>query len=177
MRVVVVVLLAACGASAAPQAAPLKNSAPLAVGAFTISEHHFGPIDARTPATLAGLRQVLPGYDVREVNDGSLEYDVFDGAERLLFVVPNEDGSIFNIHATSARVHVADRDWRVGSRIYDHLDLSKCECWGSNPTCFKAGEHVAVNFKAECTGAPPAPDTIKDKLIQRVIWSPKPFGT
>ena len=153
----------------------LSNSSTAPSGELTITASGFGPISARTPATLGALRKLLVGYDVRPVNDGSLEYDVFAGTERLLFVVPNDDGSVFNVHATSQRIGVRDRDWRVGAKFRG--TVSACECWGANPTCYQKGEHVAVNLARDCgddlTNGEPV---INGAVIQRVIWSPRAFG-
>jgi hypothetical protein len=162
-----------------PPAHPVANR-PL----FTITEAAFGPLDANTPATLDALRRVLPGYTVKPVNDGSLEYDVFAGAERLFYVVPSDDGTLFNIHAVSGKIAVAGRRWRAGEPFHDSLRLTQCECWGANPTCFAQGEHVAVNFGRECEGVTdlggdPAGrsfDALDGLPIARVIWSAQPFG-
>jgi hypothetical protein len=153
-------------------------------GVFTITEQGFGPIDAQTPATLIGLRQRLAGYDVKPVSDGSsLTYDVFVGGERLFYVVPDDDGTVFNVHATSDKVAVADHPWRAG-KLFTQLpaDLS-CECWGLQDeftACYRAREHVAVVFHRACSGLAgvdaSAHRTLIGAEIERVVWSAKPFG-
>jgi hypothetical protein len=180
MRRVVLVVVAACQPAPAPT---LSNKVPAPEVVLAITESAVGPIDRDAKATLASLRRLLVGYEVRPVNDGSLQYDVYAGSERLLFVVPDDDGSVFNVHAVSERVGVNGRDWRVGRAFRDANRLTECECWGPNPTCWKSGEHVAVNFAREC-------DDVRGKRrrgddgfrvldghrIQRVIWSPRGFG-
>ena len=149
-------------------------------GLFTITQASFGPIGTKSPATLDGLRKLFVGYDVKAVNDGSLEFDVFQGNERLLFVVPNEDGTVFNVHATSNKIALADRGWRVGETFQGASAIDTCECWGENPTCFKKGEHIAVNFKRACTGLTEgdarALKVLDGIAVERVIWSPSAFG-
>ncbi len=64
--------------------------------------------------------------------------------------------------------------------------LSRCECWGANPTCYKTGEHVAVNFDRACLNDDddaqhPAANVralrvLDGLVVQRVIWSVEPFG-
>jgi hypothetical protein len=123
---------------------------------------------------------LFPTYEVRPVNDPNIEYDVFDKGERILFVVPNDDGSVFNVHATSGKVSITDHAWRVGQAFQGSTEITKCECWGDTPTCYKTGEHVAVNFDRDCTGLtdanPRALKVLDGLVVQRVIWSPTAFG-
>ena len=173
------VLVAGCWRAAdAPTTPPAKAAKP---GLVTFTQTAAGPVDARTPATLMPLRRAFAGFDVKPVNDeDTLEYHVSSGGELLLYVVPDDDGTIFNIHATSPRVAVADREWRVGAPFSGAAQLTTCECWGDNPTCWKRGDHVAVNFARSCenlTGNDRRVLRVLDGVaVQRVIWSPKPFG-
>ena len=172
-------VVAGCWTTSQPSEVRSNETPRAKPGLFTISPARFGPIDARVPATLTALRGVFPGYDVKPVNDGSLEYDVFDHGERLLFVVPNDDGSVFNVQATSGKIGVADRAWRVGQPLENTSAVTTCECWGPNPTCYAKGEHVAVNFKLACAGVIGNAHWIRKLAgvpIQRVIWSPTAFG-
>jgi hypothetical protein len=178
MRGVYVLLLAGCWhGPTGPAEAPAKPA-----GVLSISAGAFGPIDANTPATLAAIRQAFAGYDVQAINDdNTLEYRVFKGKELLLYVVPDDDGTIFNVHATSGKVSVSDRDWRVGAPFQGASQLTQCECWGENPTCWKQGEHVAVNFARECgelAGGDKRVMRVLDGItVQRIVWSPRAFGT
>ena len=149
-------------------------------GLFTISDRSFGPITRDMPATLGALRAAFPGYDVRAANDSSLSYSVYLGEEKLVWVIPNEDGSVFNVHATSPKVETSGHDWRVGASFHGASSLTDCECWGDNPTCYRKGAHVAVNFKRSCSDVVGASRhsliVLDGAVIQRVIWSPKPFA-
>jgi len=168
-----IVVLAGCWSS--PPNAPAAANQP---GGLVITQHAWGPITAATVATLANLRALFPVYRVVPVNDPQLEYDIYDGKQKLGFVVINDDASVFNVHATSNRVRVEDRPWRAGESFQDSKALSRCECWGSNPTCYKTGEHIAVNFDRSCLeGDDPRELRALDGLVvQRVIWSVEPFG-
>jgi hypothetical protein len=170
---IVALAVSGCWSSAPPPLAPTKSRPGL-----VITQHGWGPISAATVATLTNLRALLPAYRVVPVNDPQLEYDIFDGKQKLGFVVINDDASVFNVHATSNRVRVEDRTWRAGESFQDSKALTHCECWGSNPTCYKAGEHVAVNFDRSCLdGDDPREFRVLDGLVvQRVIWSVEPFG-
>ena len=171
----------ACWSAAPPPLAPAKPQAGL-----VITQHGWGPISAATVATLTNLRALFPAYRVVPVNDPQLEYDIFDGKQRLGFVVINDDASVFNVHATSNRVRVEDRGWRAGEPFQDSKALTRCECWGSNPTCYKTGEHIAVNFDRPCIETEDSDDSasanqrplrvLDGLIIQRVIWSVEPFG-
>src|SRR5882724_3328704 len=111
-RVYLLLAVAGCWGSSSPS--PAKPDP--AKGVFAISQVAFGPIDARTPATLTALRQAFAGFDVKPMNDeGTLEYRVFKGDEMVAYIVPDDDGTIFNVHATSGKVVVTDHDWRVGA--------------------------------------------------------------
>jgi hypothetical protein len=127
------------------------------------------------------LRGLLVGYEVRPVNDGSLEYDIYKDGERLAYVVPDEQsGYVFNIHAVSARVSVRGHPWRVGRVFGGSAQLTTCECWGDNPTCYARGDHLAVNFDRQCRDVTGSDRRVLRELdgliVQRVIWSPYPFG-
>ena len=170
------IVVAACGGAASTPVAPAPST-----GALEITADKFGPIGAKQPATLLALRQAFPGYEVRPRNeDNSLEFHVFAGKEQLLYVVTDDAGGIFNVHATSAKISVAGKPWRAGEPFSGSTSLSKCECWGENPTCFKTGEHVAVNFDRSCEGLtgddPRALKVLDGVKVQRVIWSPTAFG-
>lgn len=180
MRLAWLVALAGCYAAKPPPA--ISNRAePGRRGLLTITEDGFGPLNATSKATLTALRAAFIGYDVRAANDAGLSYSVYLGEEKLAWVIPNEgDGSLFNVHATSPRVETAGHDWRVGQSFQGAATLTDCECWGDNPTCYRRGGHVAVNFKRACTGLVGADARALRVLdgveIQRVIWSPKPFA-
>jgi hypothetical protein len=149
-------------------------------GLLTISEDGFGPLRAESPATLTALRAAFTGYDVRPTNDSTLTYSVYLGDEKLAWVIPNDNGSLFNVHATSPRIETRGRDWRVGHSFQDASALTDCECWGDNPTCYRRGGHVAINFKRACDGLVGVDArglrVLDGVQIQRVIWSPTPFG-
>jgi hypothetical protein len=180
MRLAWLVVTAGCAAPAKP-APTISNRIAAGVGGLlVISEDGFGPLHAHSQATLNALRAAFVGYDVRATNDSSLSYSVYLGDEKLVWVIPNEDGTLFNVHATSPRVETMGHDWRVGSPFRDAAALTDCECWGDNPTCYRRGAHVAVNLKRECgdlIGANhPSLRVLDGVEIQRVIWSPKPFA-
>lgn len=170
---IVVLAISACWSASPPPLAPSKPQAGL-----VITQHGWGPISAATVATLTNLRALFPEYRVVPVNDPQLEYDIYDGKQKLGFVVINDDASVFNVHATSNRVRVEDRTWRAGEAFQDSKALTRCECWGSNPTCYKTGEHVAVNFDRSCLESddPRQLRVLDGLVVQRVIWSVEPFG-
>lgn len=175
MRFAWIVLVAGCWASSQPTTHD-ELSTP---GAIVITETAFGPIDGKTVTTLVGLRAMLPQFRVVPVNDPALEYHIYDGKEQLAFIVLNDDATVYNIHATSKQVTISDRAWRVGEAFQQSRDLTRCTCWGNNPTCFKKGEHFAVNFNRSCmeTQDPREMRALDGLVIQRVIWSPTAFGT
>ena len=174
------VLLLACGGPAKPVAPPA------APAGLTISATAIGPVDARTPATLAGLRTSLAGYDVRPVNQTSLEFDVWKDGERLFYVVPDDHGGVFNVHAVSTKVTVTGHDWKVGAPFPAEAGLVTaafdCDCWGEETVCFQKEDHVAAAFvRSGCDGFV-GDDNARNRAvlvglpIERMVWSPKPFG-
>jgi len=173
MRCAWIVFVAGCWSS------PPSTPATTQPAGLVITQHGWGPINAATVATLANLRALFPAYRVVPVNDPQLEYDIFDGKQKLGFVVINEDASVFNVHATSNKIRVEDRTWRAGEPFQDSKALTHCECWGANPTCYKTGEHIAVNFDRSCLdgdGDLRELRALDGLVIQRVIWSVEPFG-
>ena len=172
-------IVIATGLSGCWSAAPAPPAAPKPSDGLVITEHGWGPINASTVATLANLRALLPAYRVVPENDPQLEYEIYDGKQKVGFVIINDDASVFNVHATSNRVRVEARAWRAGESFQDSKALSRCECWGANPTCYKTGEHVAVNFDRPCLedGDDARGLRVLDGLVvQRVIWSVEPLG-
>ncbi|HSD90768.1 MAG TPA: hypothetical protein VLB44_24755, partial [Kofleriaceae bacterium] len=120
-RAIVLVVLAACYRSSPPP--PLRNQTPTTTG-WRLGERGVGPIDAATQATQLALQRVLPGLRVKTTNLGGesgIVFDVFDGTEKLMYVVPDDAPepenaaagfkagyatTIFAIFATSSRVSV-----------------------------------------------------------------------
>ena len=181
MRIALVILLAGCYRSTG-QPPPITNTIEAAPEvALTMSSRGVGPINNTTKATLSSLRAILVGYEVKPLNDGSLQYDIYQNGEKLAYVVPDDQsGYVFNVHAVSSKVAVNGHPWRVGRAFGNSSHLTNCECWGSNPTCYASGDHIAVNFNRECgdlTGMDPsALRALDGAIVQRVIWSPTAFG-
>lgn len=181
MRIAPLILLAACYRSTSAPAIGNRSEA-VEPTIITVTRHGLGPIDSESKATLVDLRKALVGYEVKPANDGALQYDIYKDNEKLAFVVPDDNtGLVFNIHVTSSRVRVVGHPWRVGRVFGDSRHLTNCECWGPNPTCYAAGEHIAVNFDRECDDTIVTADreslrALDGLRVQRVIWSPTPFG-
>jgi hypothetical protein len=158
-------------------AAPVAGSDAM----FVIRDGSIGPITKQTPANLTALRELLgkDGYSVRPINRNGVELHVFLGDELLFYVIPNEDGTLFNVHAVSGKVAIAQHpQWRIGSAFAGDDLLTSCECWGTHPVCFKKGEHVGVAFERACDGL--SDERMRKVLtgvrLQRAVWSPTAFG-
>jgi hypothetical protein len=171
--------------------APVAPDAPQAPAApqvaLTIEPGAVGPITAKTPGNLIGLRRALPGYEVKPAHlvlgssTNRLGFNVYKDGERLLFVIPDGSGGIFSVHAVSPKVATAGRPWKSGAKLYGVRALSTCKCWEDEiVVCFKVGDHVAVSFARECTMDSYSSEDERQDLIgvpiQRVLWSPRPFG-
>jgi hypothetical protein len=174
-------VLASCYSSSPSKPAdPLSNTAPKPKSLFAMSEAGIGPLDAKTKLSLTGLRTSFAGYDVKAVNDPELSYKVYSKDEELLWVIPNDDGTVFNVHATSPKI-VFQRGWSAGEVFNGAQSLSQCECWGTHPTCYKTGAHIAVKLDRACdglTGVDARALKVLDGVkIESVIWSPKEFGS
>ena len=159
----------------------------VALALMMIDQAAVGPITARTPASLHGLRRALPGYEVKPAHlalgpsTNRLGYNVYKDGEKLLHVIPDPSGGIFSIHAVSAKVAVGDRPWRTGAKLSGVRAISACKCWEDEVVvCFKVGEHVAVSFARECSFDSYSNEDERQDLIgspiQRVLWSPRPYG-
>ena len=146
MRNGAVVAVCACASAQQPMIANRVGPKSLAVAA-----DHVGPIEASTRADLATLRAVLSAYRVVAGPDG---FDVFDGEEKVLEVRAADDGGVANVLATSPKIVAVDRGWRVGAAVHDTKVFTDCMCTGgeAGPSimCWKAGEHVAVEFDHDC---------------------------
>jgi hypothetical protein len=169
------VVLLSCGTPPAPIVMPAPEPT------IALTEDAVGPIAKTTKASLIALRAVLVGYTVIPVNVGTdpefpaLEYQVFDNDTQMFTIVPNEQGSILNIHVLTPKVTIAGRTWRVGAPFSG--SVTDCQCWGGKAVCFKKGEHVAVTFDKGCRTAVDARNRKIDGVaIQRLVWSPKAFG-
>lgn len=184
--------------------APLAPPAPVGPpAALTIQQTSIGPsatpsagssagpiaasITAKTPGHLIGLRRALPGYDVKPAHlvlgpsTNRLAYSVYKDGERLLHVLPDEQGGIFSVHAVSPKVVVADRPWKIGAKLSGIRAITTCKCWQEEVVvCFRIGDHVAVSFSRECGWDSYTTDDERQDLIgspiHRVLWSPRPYG-
>ena len=112
-------LLAVLGLScytSAP-APPVPPAPPAPPAAMTIAATAVGPITAKTPGNLIGLRQALPGYEVKPAHlmlgpaVSKLAFNIYKDGEKLLAVFPDDHGAIFAVHAVSSKVVAADRPW------------------------------------------------------------------
>ncbi len=136
-------------------------------------------ITAKSTATLVALRETLPKLRVVPKNDPNLEFDLYDDNVMIGYVVPNDDGSVFNVQVSSDKVVIEGKPWRAGQPFQSSKGIDTCECWGENPTCYRKGEHLAVSFARSCFDSE---DTRSYKaldglVVQRVIWSVTPFGS
>lgn len=165
-----------------PPAGPGAAPAPV----MAILPGSIGPITARTPGSLMGLRRALIGYEVKpahlELGEGTerLGFNVYKDGERLLQVIPEPGGGIRSVHAVSPKVAAADRPWRAGARLSSVRALSTCRCLEDEIVCFKTGEHVAITFARECGSDSYESDDERQDLIgatiHRVLWSPRALG-
>lgn len=163
MRSLLVLLAVGC-ARPAPPAAPVRE-APL----FVVSDTAFGPVGANTPATLVALRRAFAGYEVSPANRDLLEYRVTKAGTRMFDVVPDEDGTILNIHVATPKLVVGG--YRVGESFAG--GATTCECWADQTVCFQEGEHVAVALAKVCReGIRKAPAGL---AITTTIWSARPL--
>lgn len=174
---------AACWSASTPAPRTLSNDVAVPVGRMPVMElgrDSFGPITGMTPATEDGLRAALGStYRVRTVNRRGPELHTFLGTELLFYVIPNDDDSLFNIHAVSPKITILEHpDWVIGAAFTGADALTSCECWGEHPMCFGHGDHVAVGFDVDCGNL--ATQAERRKLlgvpIQRAVWSPHPYG-
>lgn len=179
-----VIWLVACRSAPPPPPIVLSPREP----EITASEGAIGPVTAATRATVLALRKAFVGYSVQPANvfggdeevTQTLEYQVYQGREKLMVVVPREDGSILNVRVTSSKVAVADRPWRVGKPMPDATRIDHCECPGEHPICYKRGEHVAVGFDLKCDQTRRRTRVVRvlqGAPITSLIWSPQPFGS
>ena len=163
------VLFVAC---ARPAPAPVS---PIEPPLFAVTDAAFGPVGAKTPATLAALRRAFAGYEVVPINHEALEYRVSKAGVKLFEIVPDEDGTILNIHVTTPRLVVGP--YRVGAPFAG--GATACECWSDQIVCFREGDHVAVALAKICregtlaSGA--ARKALVDVPIRATIWSPRPL--
>jgi hypothetical protein len=182
-------LIAGCGGGS--QVPPPKPPAPpppvakvTAPAPLAVTDSGLAGIDAASRVTLVELRKELAaaGYTVKPDNNGmSLVFDVFRGEDQLFYVVPNEDGTLFNVHVTSTKI-ASPQGWHVGGSLSDLSNMS-CECWGSQgdevATCFHPGEHVAVVYERACSGMALNEErnrkVLQGATISRLVWQPKPW--
>jgi hypothetical protein len=169
---------------------PLSNRivTPPASG-WRMTHNGVGPLRSETLATQEELQRLLPRARVvaNDLGEGSgLVFDVFEGAERVLYVVPDDvagylDGdedrqyanTIFAVFAVSGRVSIEGRTWRVGQPFTDDAGLDRCECWGGGEVtaCFRIGTHLRVIFEEPCeTAKQTGAGSMRGKVISRVMW-------
>lgn len=147
---------------------------------FSLEPSSIGPITGATPANQRAIQDVVGSrYQVKSVDDRGLEFHVFLGDELLFYVIPNDDGSLFNVHCTSNKVAITEHpEWIIGAPLTNELPLDTCECWGSHPMCFHTGDHVALGFQVGCDNleTPAKRKALLGVPIQRAVWNPRAFG-
>ncbi|MBL0216504.1 MAG: hypothetical protein IPQ07_21805 [Myxococcales bacterium] len=176
--------LAGCAGSASQaRPEPIANVVPGAArsGAlFELGVESLGPITGRTPANQDALQHLLGGrYTVTPVDRSGIEFHVFRDQELLFYVIPNDDGSLFNVHVTSGKLAIVEHpEWVIQSPFQHSEPLTACECWGQHPVCFRSGDHVGVAFEISCDNLATPAERLRlvGVPIQRAVWSPKPFG-
>lgn len=165
----IVVCLAACASATPPVAPPPIVERSLLV----VSDDAFGPLTAQTPATLVALRRALAGFDVAPINTDGLEYRVSRAGAPMFEIIPDERGTILNIHVVSPQLEVGGV--RVGMPF--HGDASTCECWAEQTVCFREGAHVAIGLAKICREGVLASGRARARLagvaITAAIWSPR----
>jgi len=175
--------------TSAPAPEPATPATPTASGppaAMTIQPTSVGPITAKTPANLSGLRRALPGFEVKPAHlalgpsVNRLGFQVYKDGEKLLHVLSDGSGGIFSVHAVSSKVVASDRPWKIGAKLGSVRSISTCKCWQEEVVvCFKVGDHIAVSFARECSWDSYTTDDERQDLIgvpiHRVLWSPAPF--
>jgi hypothetical protein len=181
MRTVLVLALGGCAAVASTDV--ISNGTPDAGvrrAVFTLEPGAIGPITEATRATADAIQAAVGSrFVVKPIDERGVELHVFLGEELLFYVIPNDDGSLFNVHCTSPKVAITEHpEWIIGSPFVNSEPLTACECWGSHPMCFRAGDHVAVGFQLSCDNldSPAARKALEGVRIQRAVWNPKPFG-
>jgi hypothetical protein len=184
MRTLAPLLLAGCATHAATNDSVLSNSVPGAGeqrGAlFVIEPHAVGPITATARANRQAIQDLVGSrYVVKSIDDRGEELHVFLNDELLFYVIPNDDGSLFNVHCTSNKVAISEHpEWIIGAPLTSALPIDTCECWGAHPMCFKTGDHVAIGFVVPCDNldTPQQRKALVGVPIQRAVWNPRPFG-
>jgi hypothetical protein len=190
--IVVLAVLTACYRSSTTP--PLRNQTPAVTG-WRLGERGVGPIDAATKATELALQRLLPGLRVKTTNLGGesgIVFDVLDGTEKLMYVVPDDAPApenapeefkagyattIFAIFATSSRVSVDGHPWRVGAALDSVEHVSVCECWGAGEVtaCWTDGPHVRLIFEERCEDARDhGAGAMVGKAIGRIMWKRDP---
>ncbi len=154
---------------------------------WVVTQRGVGPFDATTVATEAALRTLVPGLRVAAHDLGGeagIVYDVFDGPERLAYVVPDDAPgwtdelaehryatTTFAVFVVTPRIRVRGYSWRVGSPLAQLGVIEECECWGETVTaCQQHASHIQVIFERACDEATLDPRQLVGKRIDRIMW-------
>jgi hypothetical protein len=189
----VLALCAGCYTGSTPVPPPLANKAPRPASSsrYMLDQAGLGELRAGSQVSIAALRRMFEGHRVEpEGANSSFVFNVFDGDERLFYVVPTASvapyGAVFGVHVTSPRIPDRLHGWRVGDVFFDRAAIERCECWGGGnrevATCYRPGEHVAVLFERgahglRCAGVADArAESIVGTRIDRLVWQPDPWG-
>jgi hypothetical protein len=189
LRVAAALLVAAAPACWSGQPAPSALSNVATETTWIVAERGVGPLDGTVRATQAGVQARVPALRVRAEDLGGssgIAFGVFDGGERLLYVVPDDavgyvDGddergyaeTVFAIFAMSPRVRVENRTWRVGMAFDDFAGIDRCECWGGGEVtaCFTKGSRIRAVFELPCEAAErDGARAMRGKPIARIMW-------
>jgi hypothetical protein len=143
---------------------------------IVISDERCGPIDGTTSLTPEFLERAFGGDVTRD--DGG--YRVDRGERQLLVARPDERGKVCEVHVFSRTAEVRGKPWRVRKHFSGGEQLTDCECWRDQMTCWKRGEHVAVAFTVECGSFdgrdPDQRRALNGHNVYNIVWSPEPLG-
>lgn len=155
-----------------------------------ITARGVGPFDVTTEATEAALQRRAPQLRVvtRDLGgESGIVFDIFDGKERLFYVVPDDApgyvseagtehlyaSTTFAVFAVSGKVRVQGQSWRAGQLLRDLGNLDVCECWGNRDVtaCYRKRGRIRVIFEEQCEQAEAVgPRAMLGKPIGRIMW-------
>lgn len=144
--------IAACTRHAiAPE--PLHNRSAEQPLPFTIIADGVGPIRAGSPADLAELTALFPGY--RVVRDDQETVPIFvisDAHGPVMRVVADDGGTVSSVTVLSPTIVEVEHGWRVGAPL-DGRAITDCMCAGEERStlCWAVGGHVMVGIDLDCT--------------------------
>lgn len=125
---------------------------------LTLTQEGLGPLNAETKATLDGLQELFPDYEVKGGYPpglgpgnalGAYDLHVRANDKTLFLVIPGDRHEVLSLRVFSPEIATA-KGWRVGAALSETDTLRACSCTGDGLFCTGDDPRLGVILDDDC---------------------------